>query len=61
MDAARLERLDFCIAGLKQPSASGGETTEAVAKASSTRGRRDDRSPGMRSSREWRGWAEAHC
>ena len=33
VDAARLERLGFCIAGLKQPSASGGETTEAVAKA----------------------------
>ena len=34
VDAARLERLGFCIAGLKQPLASGGETTEAVAKRS---------------------------
>ena len=35
VDAARLERLGFCIAGLKQPCASGGETTEAVAKDTS--------------------------
>jgi len=40
VDAARLERLGFCIAGLKQPSASGGVTTEAAAKRSSgVRGR----------------------
>jgi hypothetical protein len=31
-DAAGLERLDFCIAGLKRSSASRGETTAAVAK-----------------------------
>jgi hypothetical protein len=30
-DGAGLERLGFCIAGLKQPSDSRGETTEAVA------------------------------
>ena len=58
-DAAGLERLGLCIAGVKQPSASCGETTEAVAKASRPRARRDDRSPGMRSSREWRGSAQA--
>jgi hypothetical protein len=31
-DAAGLERLGLCIAGLKQPSARRAETTEAVAK-----------------------------
>ena len=31
---AGLERLGFCIAGLKQPSASRGETTKAVAEPS---------------------------
>ena len=35
-------------------------TTEAVAKASPARGRRDDRSPAMRSSRGWRGCGQAH-
>jgi hypothetical protein len=36
-DAAGLERLGLCIVGLKQPSASRGETTEAVAERSSSR------------------------
>ena len=35
--------------------------TATVAQASSARGRRDDRSPGMRSSRGWRRSASVHC
>jgi len=31
-DAAGLERLGLCIVGLKQPSASRDQTTQAVAK-----------------------------
>ena len=55
-DAGGVEELGFCIAGLKQPSASRGETTEAVAKPQRRRSPRESKS-----SRGASGPADAEC